>query len=169
MAVSSPAAEQAIFFLRHHAVTLRAVEGVNNASPMAVTQHHLRVTSHHPEDYFVVFTQPAHHDNAVRLRSVRVDGASFTIAPWQEHDHAAFGSFNLHVRCVVENVPMQYWSLEGAEEIFGKLVCVDRLDSRTLERGHTKTFAWVWVWDVAHIPMKHTLWVLPAALEGWRR
>ncbi|KAE8767522.1 hypothetical protein D1007_61109 [Hordeum vulgare] len=57
---------------------------------------------------------------------------------------------------------MHYWSVEGAEDILGKRVRVDRLDSRTLEQGHTKTFAcWVWTSDVANIPTKHTLAVLP--------
>ncbi|KAE8819514.1 hypothetical protein D1007_02497 [Hordeum vulgare] len=57
---------------------------------------------------------------------------------------------------------MQFWSVDGAEEILGKRVRVDRLDSRTLERGHTKTFAcWVWTNDVANIPTRHTLGVLP--------
>ncbi|KAE8817766.1 D-3-phosphoglycerate dehydrogenase, chloroplastic [Hordeum vulgare] len=57
---------------------------------------------------------------------------------------------------------MHYWSMEGVEEILGRRVRVDRLDGRTLERGHTKTFAcWVWTNDIANIPSKHTLWVLP--------
>ncbi|KAE8768468.1 D-3-phosphoglycerate dehydrogenase, chloroplastic [Hordeum vulgare] len=57
---------------------------------------------------------------------------------------------------------MQFWSVDGAEEILGKRVRVDRLNSRTLERGHSKTFAcWVWTNDVANIPTRHTLGVLP--------
>ncbi|KAE8780178.1 D-3-phosphoglycerate dehydrogenase, chloroplastic [Hordeum vulgare] len=57
---------------------------------------------------------------------------------------------------------MQFWSVDGAEEILGRRVRVDRLDSRTLERGHTKTFAcWVWTNDLANIPTRHTLGVLP--------
>uniref|UniRef100_A0A453NAD2 Uncharacterized protein n=1 Tax=Aegilops tauschii subsp. strangulata TaxID=200361 RepID=A0A453NAD2_AEGTS len=57
---------------------------------------------------------------------------------------------------------MQYWSIEGAQEVLGNKVCVDCLDCRTLERGHTKTFAcWVWVWDMAFIPKRHTYWKLP--------
>ncbi|XP_048539797.1 uncharacterized protein LOC125518959 [Triticum urartu] len=56
---------------------------------------------------------------------------------------------------------MQFWSLEGAEEAFGDFGRIDRLDSRTLERGHTRTFAfWLWAWDVAHIPTRRALWVL---------
>uniref|UniRef100_A0A453L7N0 Uncharacterized protein n=1 Tax=Aegilops tauschii subsp. strangulata TaxID=200361 RepID=A0A453L7N0_AEGTS len=53
---------------------------------------------------------------------------------------------------------MQFWSLSGAEEALGDIGRVDRLDSRTLERGHTKTSAcWLWVWDVAHIPTRRAL------------
>ncbi|KAI5005442.1 hypothetical protein ZWY2020_032685 [Hordeum vulgare] len=172
VAVPSPAVDQAIFFLRSHAVTLTAADGVNASSPMAVgraleaqlavPEHSLRVTAHHPEHYLVLFTQPAHQVNAVRRASIRVDGAVFNVASWHEHDHASFGSLLLHVWVVIEGVLMHYWSVEGAEEILGRLVRVDRLDSRTLERGHTKTFAcWVWTDGVGNIPTKHSLGVLP--------
>ncbi|KAI4978191.1 hypothetical protein ZWY2020_014745 [Hordeum vulgare] len=168
--VPSPAVDQAIFFLRIHDVTLSAPDGVNATSPMAVRRalevelsvpvHSLRVTAHHPEHYFVIFTQPAHQVNAVRRGSIRVDGACFNIASWHEHDHATFDSLLLHIRVVIEKVPMQFWSVKGAEEIMGKRVRVDRLNSRTLERGHTKTFAfWVWTNDLANIPTTHTLWI----------
>ncbi|KAI4995285.1 hypothetical protein ZWY2020_035188 [Hordeum vulgare] len=170
--IPSPAVDQAVFFLRSHAVTLTAVDGVNATSLMAVGRasdvqlavpvHSLRVTAHHPEHYFVIFAQPMHQVNAVHRGSIRVDGAVFNIASWHEHDHASFGSLRLHVRVVIEKVPMQFWSVEGAEEIQRKRVRVDRLDSRTLELGHTKTFAcWVWTDDVANIPTKHSLGVLP--------
>ncbi|KAE8772951.1 hypothetical protein D1007_54967 [Hordeum vulgare] len=170
--VLSPALDQAVFFLRSHAVTLSAADGVNVSSPMAVGKaleaqlsvpvHSLRVTAHHPEHFFVTFTQPAYQVNAVRRGSIRVDGACFNISPWHEHDLATFDSLLLHVRVVIEKVPMHFWSVEGAEEILGRRVPVDRLDSRTLERGHTKTFAcWVWARDIANIPTSHTLGVLP--------
>ncbi|KAE8770650.1 D-3-phosphoglycerate dehydrogenase, chloroplastic [Hordeum vulgare] len=170
--IPSPAVDQAIFFLRSHAVTLSAACGVNATSPMAVGRalevqlsvpvHSLRVRAHHPEHYFVIFTQPTHQVNAVRRGSIRVDGATFNITSWHEHDHASFDSLLLHVRVVIEKVPMQLWSVKGAEEILGKRVRVDRLDSRTLERGHTKTFACcVWMNDVANIPTRHTLGVVP--------
>uniref|UniRef100_A0A8I6XC83 CCHC-type domain-containing protein n=1 Tax=Hordeum vulgare subsp. vulgare TaxID=112509 RepID=A0A8I6XC83_HORVV len=172
VAVPSPAVDQAIFFLRSHAVTLTAADGVNATSPMVVGRalegllsvlvHSLRVTEHHPEHFLVLFTQPAHQVNALRRGSIRVEGASFNIASGHEHDHAIFGSLHLHVRVVIQMVPMQFWSVEGAEEILGKRVQVDRLDSRTLERGHTKTFAcWIWTSDIANIPTSHTIAVLP--------
>ncbi|KAE8774626.1 D-3-phosphoglycerate dehydrogenase, chloroplastic [Hordeum vulgare] len=152
--IPSPAVDQAVFFLRSHIITLSAADGVNATSAMAVGRalevklsvpvHSLRITAHHSEHYFVIFTQPAHQVNAVRRGSIRVDGASLNIASWHEDDHASFDSLLLHVRFVIEKVLMQFWSVEGAEEILGKRMRVDRLDSRTLERGHTKTFAcWV--------------------------
>ncbi|KAE8780566.1 D-3-phosphoglycerate dehydrogenase, chloroplastic [Hordeum vulgare] len=172
VAIPSPSIDQAIFFLRSHIITLTAADGVNATSPMAVGRalegllsvpvHSLHVTAHHPEHFLVLFTQPAHEVNVVRRGSIHVEGASFNIASWHEHDHAVFDSLLLHVRVVVEMMPMQFWSVEGAEEILGKRVRVDRLDSRTLERGHTKTFAcWVWTSDIANIPTSHTLAVLP--------
>ncbi|KAE8780869.1 D-3-phosphoglycerate dehydrogenase, chloroplastic [Hordeum vulgare] len=171
VAFPSPVVDQAIFFLRSHAVTFTAADGVNASSPMAVgraleaqlavPEHSLRVTAHHPEHYLVIFTQPAHQVNAVRRASIWVDGAAFNVASWHEHDHASFGSLLLHVRVVIEDVPMHFWSVEGAEEILGRRVRVDRLDSRTLECGHTKTFAcWVWTDDVGNIPTRHSLGVL---------
>ncbi|KAE8774714.1 D-3-phosphoglycerate dehydrogenase, chloroplastic [Hordeum vulgare] len=129
---------------------------------LPVPVHSLRVTAHHPEHFFVIFTQPAHQVNVVRRGSIRVDGACFNIVTWHKHDHATSDSLLLHVRVVIEKVPMHFSSVEGAEEILGRQVRVDRLDRRTLERGHTKTFAcWVWARDVADIPTLHTLGVLP--------
>ncbi|KAI5013094.1 hypothetical protein ZWY2020_028048 [Hordeum vulgare] len=65
--VLSPALDQAVFFLRSHAVMLSAADGVNVSSPMAVGKaleaqlsvpvHSLRVTAHHLEHFFVTFTQ----------------------------------------------------------------------------------------------------------------
>ncbi|KAE8802739.1 D-3-phosphoglycerate dehydrogenase, chloroplastic [Hordeum vulgare] len=172
VAIPSPAVDQTIFFLRSHAVTLSAADGVNASSPMAVgraleaqlavPEHSLRVTAHHPEHYLVIFSQPTQQVNALRRASIRVDGAVFNVASWHEHDHASFGSLLLHVRVVIEGVLMHLWSVEGAEEILGRRVRLDRLDSRTLERGHTKTFAcWVWTDDVGSIPTKHCLGILP--------
>ncbi|KAE8805825.1 D-3-phosphoglycerate dehydrogenase, chloroplastic [Hordeum vulgare] len=140
----------------------RALEGL-----LSVPVHSLRVTTHRPEHFLVFFTQPAHQVNVVRRGSIRVEGASFNIASWHEHDHAIFDSLLLHVRVIVEMMPMQFWSVKGAEEILGKRVRVDRLDSRTLKRGHTKTFAyWVWTSDIANIPTSHTMAVLPRG-AGW--
>ncbi|KAE8783612.1 hypothetical protein D1007_42914 [Hordeum vulgare] len=90
VAVPWPAVDQAIFFLRSHAVTLSAADGVNASSPMAVgraleaqlavPEHSLRVTAHHPEHYLVIFSQPAQQVNALRRASIRVDGAVFNVA-----------------------------------------------------------------------------------------
>ncbi|KAE8813556.1 hypothetical protein D1007_09258 [Hordeum vulgare] len=123
--IPSPAIDQVVFFLRSHAITLTAADGVNATSSMAVGRalegllsvpvHSLRITSHHPEHFLVLFTQPAHQVNAVRCGSIRVDGASFNIASWHEHDHAIFDSQLLHVRVVMEMMPMQFWveEMEG--------------------------------------------------------
>ncbi|KAE8821671.1 D-3-phosphoglycerate dehydrogenase, chloroplastic [Hordeum vulgare] len=131
---------------------------------LSVPVHSLRVTAHHLEHFFVIFTQPAHQVNAVRRGSIRVDGAVFNIASWHEHDHASFHALLLHIRVVIERVPMQFWWIDGAEEILRKRVKVDHLDSRTLERGHTKTFAcWLDPDDLKRKPctdLRSLLWNL---------
>ncbi|XBI93579.1 hypothetical protein VPH35_030390 [Triticum aestivum] len=167
--IETPTMEHQTAFLRRHAVLLTAQGERHAANPMSVGRafdaalrtpaHLLRVTSHDPEDFLVLFELPAHHDNAVCLGSLSVDGATFTIKPWHKDDHVVHQDFMLHVRVVIEKMPLQMWSLEGAAEVLGVNCIIDRLDTRTHERGHTKTFAcWVWVWDVAFIATKHTIW-----------
>ncbi|KAI4971940.1 hypothetical protein ZWY2020_002865 [Hordeum vulgare] len=112
--VSSPAVDQAIFFLRNHAVTLCAADGVNATSPKAVgraleaqltvMEPLLCLTAHHPKHYLVIFSQPAHQVNYVRHGSTRVDGAVFNITQWHEHDHASFDMLELHARIVIEKM-----------------------------------------------------------------
>uniref|UniRef100_A0A453F4P6 Uncharacterized protein n=1 Tax=Aegilops tauschii subsp. strangulata TaxID=200361 RepID=A0A453F4P6_AEGTS len=57
---------------------------------LCVPPHQLRVTAHYPEDFLVIFTQPAHHANVVHCGTLRVDNANFTILPWREDGHAGF-------------------------------------------------------------------------------
>lgn len=167
--IESPEMEHQMFLLRRHAVLLISTAERHAASPMSVGHafdaalrtpaHLLRVTSHDPEDFLVHFELPAHRDNAVRLGSINVDGIAFTIKPWHEDIHADHEDFLLHVRVVIEKMPMHLWSVDGAAEVLGNKCIIDRLDSRTHERGHTRTFAcWVWAYDVAFIPTKHTIW-----------
>lgn len=165
--MSTPALEHAVFVLKQQAVTLTAADGRRTSSPMAVGQaleaqlrippHQLRITCHDPDDYLILFNLPVHQQQVVKLGSITVDGAKLFIRRWHEDDHAVIQTFNHHVRVVIEKMPQHFWSVEGAEEALG---CrVDQLDSRTYERSHTKSFAcWVWVWDVALIPTKHTFW-----------
>ncbi|XBJ10792.1 hypothetical protein VPH35_015589 [Triticum aestivum] len=171
MVVSSPAIEHAEYILRQHAVTLMAADRAHSTSPMVVGKafdaqlrtppHQLRVMAHHPEAFLVHFDLPAHRDNAVRRGVLKVEGCKYFIRAWNPDDHAAILKLTLHVCIIVKDLPMQLWSLEGAEEAFGDFGRIDRLDSRTNERGHTKTFAcWLWAWDVAHIPTKRALWVV---------
>ncbi|KAE8793250.1 d-3-phosphoglycerate chloroplastic [Hordeum vulgare] len=59
--------------------------------------------------------------------------------------------------CRHREAPIYSFGLWRAEEILGKRMRVDRLDSRTHERGHTKTCAcWVWTNDVTNIPINRT-------------
>ncbi|KAE8818811.1 D-3-phosphoglycerate dehydrogenase, chloroplastic [Hordeum vulgare] len=87
------------------------------------------------------------------------DDVFFTIKPWHEDDHDVSEDFMLHARIIIEKMPMEMWSLNGAARVLGDKCIIDRLDTRTREHGHTKTFAcWMWVWDVAFIPTTHIIW-----------
>ena len=154
--VASPALEREELVLRLHAVTLTAADRSHSTTPAAVGRvifeqlstgpHQLRVTVHQHEAFLVHFDLPAHRDNAVRRGVIKVEGCKYFIRAWNEDDHAALLKLHHHVRIVVADLPMQFWSRLGVEEALGDIGRVDRLDSRTLERGHTKTFAfWLWV------------------------
>ena len=167
---STPAMEHQVALLTQHAVVITAVgTKAHAASPLSIGRalekelkvppHLLRVTAHDPEDFFVFFNLPGHKDLAVRHGSLIVDGVPFLLEPWREDAHAVHQKWMLHVRVVIEKLPMQLWTLEGAVEVLGDKVIVDRLDSRTFERADTKLFAcWVWVWNLSFIPTKRTIW-----------
>lgn len=84
------------------------------------------------------FDFPTHRDRAVALGRLVVNGAAFLLQPWREADHGSIATFTLHVRVVIERMPLHLWSIEGAEQVLGKDVIVDRLDSRTYAKEDTK-------------------------------
>lgn len=121
--IESPAMEHQTALLRRHIMLLTATTKQHAASPMSMGRaidaqlhtlpHLLCVTCHDPGDFPVHFELSAHRDNAVRLGVLTVDGTPFAIKPWHEDDHVIFQDFMLHVRVVIEKMPMQLWSLRG--------------------------------------------------------
>ncbi|KAI4972815.1 hypothetical protein ZWY2020_003740 [Hordeum vulgare] len=154
--------DQQVFFLHSHAVTITAADGVNISSPMAVGKaleaqlsvpaHSLRVTAHHPENFFVTFTQPRFIVNA-GAGSIRIDGALSSARGTQHDSPRSTSSFS--TSAAIEKVPMHFVG-GGAEEIWPGGCAADRRQP-DLERGHTKTFAAGWA-RRADIPTPHTRW-----------
>ncbi|KQJ82430.2 hypothetical protein BRADI_5g08877v3 [Brachypodium distachyon] len=158
--------EHQVFILRNHGVLVNAVDLHHSASPILVGKaieeelgiqpHSLRVTHHHPEAFYIHFDFPAHRDRAVALGRLIVNDSAFILQPWRELDHGSVERFNLHVRVVIEKMPLHLWSIEGAESVLGKDVIVDRLDSRTYAKEDTQLFScWVWCWSLDSIPSDH--------------
>ena len=87
----------------------RAIEEQIHTPP-----HLLRITSHDPEDFLVHFELPVHKENAVRRGHVKVDGVVFVIKGWHEDDHDVPDDCKLLVRVVIERIPMQAWTVDGA-------------------------------------------------------
>jgi hypothetical protein len=147
--------EQQVFNLRSRGVLVTATEVRHCANPHLVGQalekelrlppHQLRVTRHHHEAFFVLFDIPSHRDRAISLGRLNVDGSTFLLQAWRESDHAVHQVYNLHVRVCIERMPMHMWSREGAQEVLGDHVLVDRLHSRTYAQDTTELFScWVW-------------------------
>ncbi|KAM0919210.1 hypothetical protein ACQ4PT_008334 [Festuca glaucescens] len=159
-------------FLRSRGVIVKAMEQFHTANPLLVGQeletvlrlppNILRVTKHHPEAFFVKFDYPKHRDDALRLGRISVDGKPFLLQPWREADHAVHQTWTLHVRVCVERMPLHMWNIKGAQDVLGRHVLVDRLDSRTYGQENTAIFScWVWCWDLAHIPSSHPFIAFP--------
>ncbi|KAK1682644.1 hypothetical protein QYE76_043492 [Lolium multiflorum] len=158
--------------LRSRGVIVKAMEQPHTANPLLVGKeleaalrlppHILRVTKHHPEAFFVKFDYPKHRDDALRLGRITVDGQPFLLQPWREADHAVHQTWTLHVRVCVERMPLHMWNIKGAQDVLGRHVLVDRLDSRTYGQENTAIFScWVWCWDLAHIPSSHPFIAFP--------
>uniref|UniRef100_A0ACD5VW32 Uncharacterized protein n=1 Tax=Avena sativa TaxID=4498 RepID=A0ACD5VW32_AVESA len=166
--------EQEALLLRSRGVIIKAVDarqrhsrnpllvGKKLEDALRIPPHVLHVTRHHPEAFFVKFDNAKHRDAALRLGEIIVDGCDFLLQPWRESDHAVHQTCPLHVRICVERMPLHMWNLEGAKEVLGGHVLVDRLDSRTFRQENTAIFScWVWCWGLEHIPSSHTFTVFP--------
>jgi hypothetical protein len=56
-------------------------------------------------------------------------------------------------------------NIKGAQDVLGRQVLVDHLDSRTYGQENTAIFScWVWCWDLAHIPSSHPFIAFPEGL-----
>ncbi|KQJ82479.1 hypothetical protein BRADI_5g09165v3 [Brachypodium distachyon] len=134
--------EHQVFVLRNHGVLAKAIDKHHSASPILVGKA-IRGTRHHPEAFFIHFDFPAHRDR-----------------PWRELDHGSIERHDLHVRVAIEKMPLHLWSIEGAEQVFGKDVIVDRLYSRTYAKEDTRLFScWVWCRSLDRIPSDHAFTV----------
>ncbi|KAE8781186.1 hypothetical protein D1007_45585 [Hordeum vulgare] len=166
---STPTMEEQVFLLQQHAVVLTAVNKLHVASPLSVGRvlekdfkippHLPWITNHDPEDFLVYFNLPAHKYLVALQGTIFVDGNSFLAESWRQDAHALHQSWMMHVRVVLEKMPMHLQTLEGENEVLSGKVIIDRLDSRTFERVDTRLFAvWVWAQELAHIPTRRTLW-----------
>ncbi|KAM0899332.1 hypothetical protein ACQ4PT_021354 [Festuca glaucescens] len=133
--------EHQVFSLRNCGLLVKAINRFHVATPFSVGQaidnelllpnHCLRMTKHLPEDFFIFFDQPSHRERAVNVGRISVDGATFLLQAWRESDHGVHLIYLIHVRICIERMPLHLWSRDGAEEVLGRDVLVDRLDSRT--------------------------------------
>lgn len=158
--------QRSIATLRSRGVLVSTTERRFAASPLQVGQepeaqlrllsHSLRVTKHLPEAFFVFFDNPVHRDRVVLHGRIMVEGTSFRLRGWRETEHAVTQTYNLHVRICIEKMPLHLWCIEGAKEVLGKDVLIDRLDSHTYAQDDTVMFScWVWAWSLDRIPSRH--------------
>ncbi|XP_037436001.1 uncharacterized protein LOC119303025 [Triticum dicoccoides] len=153
-----------------HDVTLIAADRSHSTTPVAVGRVIFEQLSIGPHQLRFMASKPSPSTSTFPLIGtmscgVQVDSCKYFIRAWNEDDHAAILKFNHHVRVVIEDLLIQFWSLLGAEKALEDIGRIDRLNSRTLERGHTKTFAcWLWVWDVAHISTRRALCVMKCGI-----
>ncbi|KAM0837399.1 hypothetical protein ACQ4PT_061686 [Festuca glaucescens] len=169
---SSRFVDHQVFTLRSRGVLVKAVDQYHAANPLTIGQaieeelrlprHRLRITRHLPEDFFILFDVPAHRNRAVVLGKIVIDGATFLLQVWRESDHGVLQTYPFHVRICVERMPLHLWSIEGAGEVLGRDVLVDRLDSRTYTQENMRMFScWVWCRSLDLIPSKHAFTVFP--------
>lgn len=114
--------------------------------------HQLRVTAHHPEAFLSTSTCRLTRKTPCAAASSRWTAPSSSCVPGTKVTTRRSSSSRSTCASSSRISPCSLWSLEGADEALGDFGRVNRLDSHTHERGHTKHFACLlWVWDVAYI------------------
>ncbi|EEE64136.1 hypothetical protein OsJ_18968 [Oryza sativa Japonica Group] len=106
----------------------------------------LRVTRHHPEDFFVFFDFPEGQAAAARRGFITLDGGRFTITPWSADRHVHHPNWWFRVRLCLEGLPQYAWNRAGLEGVMGPICLFDRIEHKSVQWQNTAIFScWMWM------------------------
>ncbi|KAF0926028.1 hypothetical protein E2562_020710 [Oryza meyeriana var. granulata] len=130
--------------LSYHGVLISAVG-------IPLTQ--LRVTHHHPKDFFAYFNFTKQRTAAVRRGYIVVDGVRYTIAMWSADMHVHHPTWGYRVRLYLEGVLQYAWNKDALDQILGDICLFDRIEEEMVQCQNTAIFVcWMWMWNLDLLP-----------------
>lgn len=99
----------------------------------------LHVSTHFPEDFFVLFDDPAVREDMVDRESFVSNGREFNILPWSADRHSIWIAAPYHVRLCIEGLPDESWESDMIERIIGRRGTVHFVEESSATREDTTT------------------------------
>lgn len=103
-------------------------------------QEDFEVVPHFPEQFFVVFKDPAVRRRAVNAGVVPFRGHDFRFAAWTERHYSVPVEWEFHVKVRVEGIPVHCWSEDVATRALGRSCTVHHVQERSRRRERTRSF-----------------------------
>ncbi|CAD6251937.1 unnamed protein product [Miscanthus lutarioriparius] len=112
-----------------------------------------KVVKHFPEQYLVIFFDPAIRRHLVNLGVLSDRSRDFHFVEWSEHRYANNVSWEYRVKVRIEGIPVHCWAEDVAAKALGKSCAVHYVEETTRRRKRTRSFdLWAWCCDPCDIP-----------------
>ena len=106
----------------------------------------LVVSTHFPEDFFVLFDDLEVREDMVERVPFDSCGREFNILPWSADRHIDWVAAPYHVRLCIKDLPDEAWTAGMVERIINMRGTVHFVEGYSARREDTSTLnAWVWV------------------------
>jgi hypothetical protein len=120
---------------------------------MRLRHDDFQVLKHYPEQFLVIFNDPANKQRLLDWGAIDDGGRTFNFAPWSERRNATNVSWEFRVKVRIEGIPIHCWAEEVAAMAIGKSCAIHYMEEKTRRRQRTRTFdLWAWCCNPTDIP-----------------
>ncbi|XP_037403948.1 uncharacterized protein LOC119266770 [Triticum dicoccoides] len=141
------------------------------ASEFFIDRNYIKVVPHFPEDFFALFTHPHHRDQVTASPGrFNRNGLDIHAANWRPEANADSVEAYYHVHLCIENLPLNAWCDEVAEQVLRPNTFLHYFDVATVKREDSSSFnLWAWSANPSAIPKVLRLTITGKQAAGYSR
>jgi hypothetical protein len=107
---------------------------------MRMCHNDFQVLKHYPEQFLVIFSDPANRQRLLDRGAFEDGGWTFHFTPWSECCNATNINWEFCVKVRIKGIPVHCWTEEVVAMVIGKSCAIHYLEEKTRRRQRTRTF-----------------------------